>query len=167
VVLPDPLGPIKQGRVRHKDAPGRWAVRHRKLDAPYRLLSALGAFCLWEFRVFSTNLNILRFICSVHRYPAQRAGDTFCPRSDRFWLLELRVSRTGTKPLRGGKDEGPARGRWTSATHATHTLFSLLCRKTDGGKVEIRRVLHDGMDLTRHSPVSIGPLTGTRAVWVE
>ena len=26
-------------------------------------LSALGAFCLWEFRVFSTNLNILRSIC--------------------------------------------------------------------------------------------------------
>ena len=43
----------------------------------------------------------------------------------------------------------------------------LLCRTTDDGKVEIRRVLHDGMDLTRHSPVSIGPLTGTRAVWVE
>src|SRR5208337_1849585 len=28
------------------------------------------------------------------------------------------------KPLRGGKDEGPARRRWTSATHATHTIFS-------------------------------------------
>src|SRR5271165_6884619 len=72
------------------------------------LLSALGAFCLWEFRVFSTNLNILRAICSGHGYPTPRAANTSCPRSNRFWLLELRVSRTGAKPLRGGKDEGPA-----------------------------------------------------------
>ena len=34
------------------------------------LLSALGAFCLCEFRVFSTNLNILRSICSGHGDPA-------------------------------------------------------------------------------------------------
>jgi hypothetical protein len=123
-----------------KDAPGRWAVRQRKLDAPYRLLSALGAFCLWEFRVFSTNLNILRAICSVHRYPAQRAGDTFCPRSDRFRLLELRVSRTGRKPLRGGKGQGPARRRWISATHATRTLFSpSLNEPLHGGNVPVTR----------------------------
>ena len=36
------------------------------------LLSALGAFCLCEFRVFSTNLNILRSICSDHGDPARR-----------------------------------------------------------------------------------------------
>ncbi len=39
------------------------------------LLSALGAFCLWEFRVFSTNLNILRSICSGHGDPARRGSD--------------------------------------------------------------------------------------------
>src|SRR5271157_4494025 len=64
---------------------------------------------------------ILRAICSGHGYPPQRAVNTSRPRSDRFRLLELRVARTGTKPLCGGKDEGPARRRWTSATHATHT----------------------------------------------
>src|SRR5271157_3829484 len=64
------------------------------------LLSALGAFCLWEFRVFSTNLDILRLICSVHGCPSQRVASTSCPRSDRFWLLELRVSRTFLDQLR-------------------------------------------------------------------
>ena len=43
------------------------------------LLSALGAFCLWEFRVFSTNLNILRFICSDHGDPARRTAATAAP----------------------------------------------------------------------------------------
>ena len=43
------------------------------------LLSALGAFCLWEFRVFSTNLNILRSICSGHGDPARRAAATAAP----------------------------------------------------------------------------------------
>src|SRR5271166_3811548 len=101
---------------------------------------------------------------SGHGYPTQYAANTCRPRSDRFWLLELRVSRhfstfyepsvqtmdtqlnalptlpvrartlfwllelrvsrTRTKPLRSGKDEGPARRRWTSATRATYTLFS-------------------------------------------
>src|SRR5208337_5656826 len=61
---------------------------------------ALGAFCLWEFRVFSTNLDILRLICSVHGCPSQRVASTSCPRSDRFWLLELRVSRTFLDRLR-------------------------------------------------------------------
>ncbi len=90
---PAASGDLRRG---HR-APGRGG--RRALIPPHALstlLSALWAFCLWEFRVFSTNLNILRFICSVNRYPAQRAGDTFCPRSDGFWLLELRVSRTCT-----------------------------------------------------------------------
>ena len=43
------------------------------------LLSALGAFCLWEFRVFSTNLNILRFICSGYGDPAHGAAATAAP----------------------------------------------------------------------------------------
>src|SRR5208283_719353 len=30
---------------------------------------------------------------SGHGYPTQCAANTCCPRSDRFWLLELRVSR--------------------------------------------------------------------------
>src|SRR5271157_3724425 len=81
-------------------------------------------FWLLEPRVFQTFLDNLRPICSGPGYPTQCAATTSRPRSDRFWLLELRVSRTGTKPLCGRKDEGPARRRWTSATHATHTLFS-------------------------------------------
>src|SRR5208283_1945472 len=40
-----------------------------------------------------TFLDILRAICSGHGYPAQRAANTSCPRSDRFGLRELRVSR--------------------------------------------------------------------------
>ena len=79
-----------------------------------------------ELRVFSTNLNILRAICSGHGYPPQPAVNTSRPCSDRFRLLELRVARTGTKPLCGGKDEGPARRRWTSATHATHTTKTVI-----------------------------------------
>src|SRR5271166_3039098 len=55
--------------------------------------SSLGAFCLFELRVFSTFLYILRLICSGHGYPAQRAANTSCPCPDRFWLLELRVSQ--------------------------------------------------------------------------
>ena len=43
------------------------------------LLSALGAFCLGEFRGFSTNLNILRSICSGHGDPARRAAATAAP----------------------------------------------------------------------------------------
>ncbi len=39
-------------------------------------------------------------MCSVHGYPTQRVASTPCPRSDRFWLLELRVSRTFLDQLR-------------------------------------------------------------------
>jgi hypothetical protein len=51
-------------------------LRFIPLHALTTLLSALGAFCLWEFRVFSTNLNILRSICSGHGDPARRAAAT-------------------------------------------------------------------------------------------
>src|SRR5271166_7034946 len=64
-----------------------------QLKAQLTLLSSLGAFCLFELRVFQTFLDNLRLICSGHGYPTQRAANTSCPRSDRFWLLELRVSR--------------------------------------------------------------------------
>jgi hypothetical protein len=37
---------------------------------------------------------------SGHGYPTQRAANTSCPRSGRFWLLELRVSRTFLYQLR-------------------------------------------------------------------
>ncbi len=75
-------------------APGRGGRRALiPVKALPILLSSLGAFCPWEFRVFSTNLNILRSICSVHGYPTQCAATTSCPRSDRFWLCELRVSQ--------------------------------------------------------------------------
>ena len=92
---PERGGPAAAGDLRlgHR-APGKGGRRASiPLHALTTLLSALGAFCLWEFRVFSTNLNILRSICSDHGYPAQRAASTSRPRSDRFWLLELRVSR--------------------------------------------------------------------------
>ena len=58
-------------RLGHR-APGR-GVRRASIPLPAltTLLSALGAFCLWEFRVFSTNLNILRSICSDHGDPAR------------------------------------------------------------------------------------------------
>ena len=63
-------------RLGHR-APGR-GVRRASIPLPAltTLLSALGAFCLWEFRVFSTNLNILRSICSGHGDPARRAAAT-------------------------------------------------------------------------------------------
>ncbi len=71
-------------RLGHR-APGRGGRRASiPLKARPTLLSSLGAFCLWEFRFFSTNLNILRFICSDHGYPAQRVANTSCPRSGRF-----------------------------------------------------------------------------------
>ena len=62
-------------RLGHR-APGR-GVRRASIPLPAltTLLSALGAFCLWEFRVFSTNLNILRSICSGHGDPARRGSD--------------------------------------------------------------------------------------------
>jgi hypothetical protein len=67
-------------RLGHR-APGRGGRRASiPLHALTTLLSALGAFCLWEFRVFSTNLNILRSICSGHGDPARRAAATAAPR---------------------------------------------------------------------------------------
>ena len=54
----------------------------------------LGPFLAAGTPRFSTFLNILRAICSGHGYAAQRAVNTSRPRSDRFRLLELRVSRT-------------------------------------------------------------------------
>src|SRR5271166_6612504 len=104
-------------RLGHR-APGRGGRRASiPLHALTTLLSALGAFCLcefrvsqqistfygpsvqaietrlgarqrrrpptvhrlWEFRVFSTNLNILRSICSGHGDPARRAAATAAP----------------------------------------------------------------------------------------
>ena len=63
-------------RLGHR-APGRGGRRASiPLHALTTLRSALGAFCLWEFRVFSTNLNILRSICSGHGDPARRAAAT-------------------------------------------------------------------------------------------
>ena len=80
-------------RLGHR-APGRGG---RRASIPPHALttlpSALGAFCLWEFRVFSTNLNILRSICPGHGDPARRRqrrrpptvhrGSTHAPRLQR------------------------------------------------------------------------------------
>ena len=67
------------------------------------MASESGAFCLLELRVFSAFLNILRLICSGPGYPTQRAGTTSCPRSERFWLLELRAlgASRGVAPFSG------------------------------------------------------------------
>ena len=80
-------------RLGHR-APGRGGRRASiPLHALTILLSVLGAFCLWEFRVFSTNLNILRSIYSGHgdpararqrrRPPAVHRGSTHAPRLQR------------------------------------------------------------------------------------
>ena len=90
---------------------------------------------------------------SGNGYLTQCAVNTSRPRSNRFSLLELRVSRTGTKPLRGGKDEGSARRR--------------LYRTTDEAKSRSGGASTMGWTSHVTSPMSIGLLTGTRAVWVE
>ena len=54
-------------------------IMETRVKALTTLLSALGAFCLGEFRVFSTNLNIFRSICSGHGDPARRAAATAIP----------------------------------------------------------------------------------------
>src|SRR5271166_3479719 len=93
-----------------------------QLKAQLTLLSSLGAFCLFELRVFQTFLDNLRLICSGHGYPTQRAANTSCPRSDRFWLLELRVSRhfsTFYGPSVQAMDIqlGARHRRWTPTIH--------------------------------------------------
>src|SRR5271157_4909871 len=65
-----------------------------------------------------TFLDNLRSICSGNGYPTQRAANTSGPRSDRFWLLELRVSRTFLDQLRpqlsgyGYPAQRAANGSW-------------------------------------------------------
>src|SRR5208337_5372644 len=105
------------------------------------------------------NLNILRAICSGHGYPTPRAANTSCPRSNRFWLLELRVARTGTKPLRGGKDEGPARRRWTSATHATHTIFSEC--GMGSGEWGVEFIPNSAFPIPNHTPLPSRHMSGS------
>src|SRR5271166_4063613 len=58
-------------------------------------LSLLAQAPVWllELRVSQHSLDYLRFTGSDHGYPTQCAANTCCPRSDRFWLLELCVSR--------------------------------------------------------------------------
>src|SRR5271157_4332260 len=76
---------LPASRVRRKDAPRRWAVRHRKLDAPYRLTPLP---CGGPARLDpSLELNQGDPPCSSPPWPRRAA----C--SDRFWLLEPRVSQ--------------------------------------------------------------------------
>src|SRR5271157_2481362 len=58
-------------------------------------LSLLDQVAVWllELRVSHTFLYNLRLICSVHGYTTRRPANTSCPRSGRFRLRELRVSR--------------------------------------------------------------------------
>ena len=78
----------KGGSNEWRQNSGQWSVVSESGGSG--VASESGAFCLLELRVFSTFLNILRLICSGPGYPTQRAGTTSCPRSERFWLLELR-----------------------------------------------------------------------------
>ena len=74
---------------------GRWGPTtlpgRSKVVAPSAFVTLKGASipCFSDF-----SLDQLRPQLSGHGYPAQRAANTSRPRSDRFWLLELRVSRT-------------------------------------------------------------------------
>ncbi len=88
----------KGGSNEWRQNSGQWSVVSESGGSG--VASESGAFCLLELRVFSTFLNILRLICSGPGYPTQRAGTTSCPRSERFWLLELRASRTCLDKLR-------------------------------------------------------------------
>ncbi len=69
--------PNEASRVRRKDAPGRWAVRHRKLDAPYKLLKTP------KRHQTKPNLN-QRKACYrwrlSHRCPGRRVADEADPR---------------------------------------------------------------------------------------
>ena len=53
--------------------------RNASQGADNTSVRAGGVFCLWEFRVFSTNLNILRSICSGHGDLARRTAATAAP----------------------------------------------------------------------------------------
>ena len=90
-------------RLGHR-APGRGGRRASIHSSPRADNTSVRAGGVLSVRIprFSTNLNILRLICSVHGYPTQRVASTSRPRSERFWLLELRASGTGTKPPRSG-----------------------------------------------------------------
>ncbi len=78
-------------RLGHR-APGRGGRRASiPLPALTTLLSALGAFGLGEFRGFSTNLNILRSICSDHGDPARRAAATAASEGEASACSELRL----------------------------------------------------------------------------
>ena len=81
---------LPASRLRRKDAPRRWAVRHRKLDAPYRLTSLP---CGGPARLDpSLELNQGDPPCSTPPWPpGPQQGWAAC--SDRFWLRELRVSQ--------------------------------------------------------------------------
>ncbi len=62
---------------------------------PTRVSGKLGPFRAAGTPRFSTFLNILRSIRSGQGLPAQRAADPSCPRSGRFWLLELNETTLG------------------------------------------------------------------------
>ena len=77
-------------------------LRFIPLHALTTLLFALGAFCLCEFRV-SQQISTF-YGSSVQSMGIQLNVLPALPvlRSERFWLLELRASGTGTKPPRSG-----------------------------------------------------------------
>ncbi len=108
-------------------------------------------------RVFQTFLDNLRLIFSGHGYPTQRAANTSCPRSDRFWLLELRVSRYFTGHLfRPWIPSSAQRRRWTPAVHRGRAQ-----RRTSAGSLRPTRPWVRGRRITGNSASSTKPVAGS------
>ncbi|MGD0040766.1 MAG: type II toxin-antitoxin system VapC family toxin [Isosphaeraceae bacterium] len=95
-------------------------------DAAYLELAirrGLPLACLdCKLKMAAATAGVVLFSCRV-----RRVFDDAPPRENRHQVrLRDAPYSTGTKPLCGGKDEGPARRRWTAATHATHTTKTVI-----------------------------------------
>ncbi len=119
-------------RLGHR-APGRGG---RRASIPFKALpahlSSLGAFCLFELRVFWTFLDILRYICSSHGCPTQGAANTSCPSSDRFRLRELRESQHFTGHLFRPWIPSPACGKGGGPRRFTAIVLNVSRRRFGG-----------------------------------
>jgi len=129
-----------------------------------------------EGRLNSVFLGLFWTICgpsfSGHGYPNQRAANTSCPRSGRFWLLELRVSRTFLDQLRPqllrpwipssarGIDGGPRRlwgvgsGAWSVKRYLPSFGFTGHRSGRGGKQVTV--------DLSQASVIRVGPAAAAK-----
>src|SRR5208337_4038499 len=85
---PTPLAPVTLGANRASRPQRRWPRYVFDLEG-----SVNSAFLGLFSATFGPSF-------SGYGYPTRYAATTSCPRSDRFWLLELRVSRTFLDKLR-------------------------------------------------------------------